>query len=220
MQRGKDSWFNATEAISQKLVDAIFDGVISKQALKKDNPEEVWKFYNLQIENSLRTNDMNILNRFITLFGLPESVTEQDVVAAYQNQANQLKDQKIENEKLKNENDDFKTQIQAFQKQKVQDLIEDAIKSNRITEEQRSTFTALAESNFNATKVAINSIAPYKSITSQIQTASDGTVDYKTFREYQENAPEILAEMKFKDTSKYNALFKKEYGKLPKNASL
>ncbi|HRF14047.1 MAG TPA: Clp protease ClpP [Bacteroidia bacterium] len=220
MQRGKDSWFNATEAISQKLVDAIFDGVISKQALKKDNPEEVWKFYNLQIENSLRTNDMNILNRFITVFGLPESATEQDVVAAYQNHANQLKDQKIENEKLKNENEAFKTQIQTFQKQKVQDLIEDAIKSNRITEEQRLTYVALAESNFDATKVALNSIAPYKSITSQIQTTSDDSAEYKTFREYQEKAPEVLATMKENDTEKYNALYKKEYGKLPRKNSL
>ena len=213
MQRGKDSWFNATEAVQQKLVDGIFDGVVTKAAKQKDNPGEVWKFYNLQIENSLNKNDMQILNQFISLFGLPESATEQDVIAAYQNHANQSKDLKIENEKLKKENDAFQTQIQASQKQKVQDLIDNAIKSNRITEEQRATYVTLAESNFDATKVALNSISPYKSITSQIQTTSADAADYKTFREYQEKAPDLLAEMKEKEPAKYNSLFKKEYGK-------
>ena len=220
MQRGKDSWFNATEAVNQKLVDGIFDGIISKPAVKKDNPEEVWKFYNLQIENSLNQSDMQILNQFISLFGLPESATEQDVIAAYQNHANKTRDLKEENEKLKKENDAFQTQIQASQKQKVQDLIDNAIKSNRITEEQRTTYVALAESNFDATKVALNSIAPYKSITSQIQTTSEDAAEYKTFREYQEKAPELLSAMKENEPEKYNALYKKEYGKLPRKNSL
>src|ERR1043165_9982317 len=51
MQSGKDSWFNASEAVQEKLVDEIFDGVIKKSPKKNQNAEAVWQFYNTQIEN-------------------------------------------------------------------------------------------------------------------------------------------------------------------------
>ena len=35
-------------------------------------------------------------------------------------------------------------------------------------------------------------------------------------KEYQEKAPELLAEMKANDPTKFTALFKKEFGKSPK----
>ena len=84
MQRGKDSWFNASEAIKNKLVDEVFDGVIKKSPKKNNDPQAVWQFYNLQIENSLNNNDMQILNQFKSVFSLPETATEQDVLAAFQ----------------------------------------------------------------------------------------------------------------------------------------
>lgn len=220
MQRGKDTWFNATDAVKQKLVDEIFDGVIKKSPKKKDNAKDVWQFYNLQIENTLNNNDMQILNQFKSMYGLPETATEQDVLAAFQSQTNKSRELKDENEKLKLQNTEFQNQLQASQKQKVQDLVDGAIKSNRITEEQRSTYVALAEGNYDATKVALSAITPYRSIASQLQTTSDDAPEYKTFREYQEKAPQLLAEMKDKEPAKYQALYKKEFGKNSKTVSL
>ena len=163
---------------------------------------------------------MQILSQFKNIFGLPETATEQDVLAAFQNQQNTNRNLKEENEKLKQQNTEFQNQLQDANKQKVKDLIENAIKSNRITEENRATYTALAEANFEATKAALNSITPYKSIASQIQTTSEETPEYKTFREYQEKAPALLAEMKDKEPAKYQALYKKEFGKNSKTVSL
>src|SRR5205823_10099808 len=116
---------------------------------------------------------------------------------------------------LKTQNTEFQNQLQESQKQKVKDLIDGAVKSNRITEEQRTTYTSLAESNFEATKVALNAITPYRSIASQLQTTEYPQEEYKTFREYQEKAPQLLVEMKEKDTEKYRVLYKKEFGKNP-----
>lgn len=217
LQRGKDTWFNATEAVNQKLADEIFDGITTKSPKKKDNPQEVWKFYNLQIENSLNQNDMQILNQFKNIFGLDATATEQDVLAAFQNQQNTNRNLKDENDKLKQQNTEFQNQLQETQKQKIKDLIDNAVKSNRITEEQRSTYTSLAEANYDATKVALNGITPYKSIASQLQSTSEETPEYRTFREYQENAPALLAEMKTKEPAKYQALYKKEFGKAPQS---
>lgn len=216
LQRGKDTWLNASEAVNQKLADGVFDGLIKKSPKKKENAKEVWQFYNLQIENSLNINDMQILNQFKSVFGLSETATEQEVLAAFQNQQNKSRDLTEENEKLKKQNTEFQNQLQESQKQKVKDLVDGAIKSNRITEEQRSTYVSLAEANFDATKVALNAITPYRSIASQLQTTNDEAPEYKTFREYQEKAPGLLAEMKVNEPVKYQSLYKKEFGKLPK----
>ena len=58
------------------------------------------------------------------------------------------------------------------------------------------------EANYSATNVALTAITPYKSITSQLQMTSDEAPEYKTFREYQEKAPQALAEMKEKEPVK------------------
>jgi len=94
-------------------------------------------------------------------------------------------------------------------------MIDSAVKSNRITEDQRPTYTSLAEANFEATKVALNAITPYRSIASQLQTTDDLQEEYKTFKEYQQKAPQLLAEIKEKEPEKYKALYKKEFGKNP-----
>jgi ATP-dependent Clp endopeptidase proteolytic subunit ClpP len=213
LQRGKDTWFNANDAVQQKLVDEIFDGVIKKSPSKNKNQKEVWQFYNLQIENSLNSNQMEILSQFISFYKLNENATAQDILAAMQTQSNHNRNLQDEVEKLKEENSAFQNQLQESNKQKIKDLVDNAIKANRITEDQRATYVALAEANFDATKSALNAITPYRSIASQLQTTSEETPEYKTFREYQEKAPELLAEMKEKDFQKFNALFKKEFGK-------
>lgn len=215
MQRGKDSWFNATEAVNEKLVDEVFDGVIKKAPAKSNTAEEAWQFYNLQIQNSINQSQMEILSQFISFYKLNENATPQDILASMQSQANENRDLKDENEKLKTQNTEFQNQLQESQKQKVKDLIDQAVKTNRITEEQRTTYTSLAEANFDATKVALNAITPYKSITSQLLTTSDDGVEYKTFREYQEKAPQLLAEIKEKEPEKYKVLYKKQFGKNP-----
>ena len=94
MQRGKDTWFTAKDAVQQKLVDEIFDGVIKKSPSKNKTAQEVWQFYNLQIENSLNNNEMQILNQFKSMFGLPDTATETEVLAAFQSQANNTKNLK------------------------------------------------------------------------------------------------------------------------------
>jgi ATP-dependent Clp endopeptidase proteolytic subunit ClpP len=219
MQRGKDNWFNASEALKNKLVDEIFDGSIKKSPSKIKNAEAVWQFYNTQIQNNLNNKNMETLTPFISFFKLAANATDVDVMNAIQAQAKQNADLLSANEKLTEQNTAFQNQLQESNKQKIKDLIDGAIQSHRIREEQRSTFTTLAEANYDATKVALNAITPYKSIASQLESEDDST-EYKTFREYQEKAPELLAEMKVSNPSKFTALFKKEFGKSPKLTAL
>lgn len=214
MQRGKDNWFNAEQALKNKLVDEIFDGSIKKSPAKIKSEQDAWQFYNTQIQNNLNQLNMEILSPMISFFKLDANATEVDIMNAIQTQANQNAELLAANEKLEKENSAFQNQLQASQKQKVKDLIDDAIKNHRLREEQRTAFTALAEANYEATKVAINAITPYKSITSQLVT-NDEEAEYKTFRDYQEKAPALLADMKTNNPTKFAALFKKEFGKSP-----
>ena len=214
LQRGKDTWLNAKQALQNKLVDEIFDGIVSKPSISND-AVQIWNFYDSQIQTNLNSNNMELKNAIISQLGLQESATETDIFNSLRDQSKVIADLKTENQTLTAQVTDFQNQLEVTQKQKVKDLIDDAVKSQKITEDQRATFTTLAEANYNATKVALNVIKPYKSIASQLQTEAE-VEEYKTFKEYQEKAPELLAEMKVNDPTKFSALFKKEFGKSPK----
>ncbi len=218
LQRGKDTWLNAKQALQNNLVDEIFDGFVSKPTVSND-AEQLWNYYNLQIQNSLNTNDMELKVALINQLGLQESATETDIFNSLQSQTKVINDLKTENQSLTAQITDFQNQLATSQKQKVKDLIDNAVQSHRITEEQRSVYTTLAEANYDATKIALNAIKPYKSITSQLIT-DDAANEYKTFKEYQEKDPDALASMKVNDPAKFTALFKKEFGTSPKLTAL
>lgn len=214
LQRGKDTWFNAKQALQNKLIDEIFDGVVSKPSVKAD-AEKLYTFYQLQIQNTLTNSDMELKASIINQLGLQECASDTDIFNSIQAQSKTIADLKIENQNLSAQLSDFQNQLAASQKQKVKDLLDNAIKMHIITEDQRTVYTTLAEANFEATKLALNAIKPYKSIASQLQ-AESASDEYKTFQEYQEKAPELLAAMKVNDPEKFSALFKKQFGKSPK----
>lgn len=214
MQRGKDSWFNAKDAIKENLIDEIVDGLTKKLPSRIKSTKDVWEFYHNQIENNYKPKNMETISQFISFYNLKEDASTQEILAAMQNQVNlnqSLKDELVE---IQNENVAFKNQLQVINKQKIADLINNAIKANQITESQRSTYTTLAEANYDATKAAIEAITPYRSITSQLQF-SETEDEYKTFVEYQKKAPTLLAQMKSANPAKYSTLFEKQYGKKP-----
>lgn len=218
MQRGKDTWFNAADALQENLIDKIVDGFVAEAPQQQQaNPNALWSFYNQQLSNVLNLNNTMFLNQVKSLFGLSDTASEHDVFAALQSQQNKLKSLESDFDVLKTENESFKNQLIKEQQLKVIDLVANAIKENRITEDQRATYTALAEANYDATKAALSAITPYKSIMTQINNAaSTDDEELKSFRDYQEKAPQLLAEMKQSNPDKYNTLFQKEFNKTPK----
>ncbi|MEO8150258.1 MAG: head maturation protease, ClpP-related [Bacteroidia bacterium] len=215
LQRGKDSWFNATSALKNKLIDEIFDGIVTKAPKGISNSLEVWNFYDSQLQNTLNNSDMELKNALINALGLEANASETDVINAFSIHAKVITDLKSDNEGLKVQVTDFQNQLAASHKQKVKDLIDNAVHSHRITEEQRPNYIILAEANYEATKTVINGLTPYKSISSQLVT-DDPQAEYKTFKEYQEKDPAALAAMKENNPTKFTALFKKEFGTNPK----
>lgn len=218
LQRGKDTWLSAKQALQNNLVDEIFDGFVSKPTVSND-ANQLWNFYDLQIQNNLNSENMELKLSIINQLGLQESATETEIFNALEVQTKVINDLKSENQTLATQLTDFKNQLQLSIKAKVKDLIDTAIQSKQITEEHRASFTALAEANYDATKVAINAIKPYQSISNQLVT-DEAETEYKTFSEYQKNAPELLAEMKVSNPAKFTALYKKEFGKNPHLISL
>lgn len=215
LQRGKDTWLNAKQALQNNLVDEIFDGFVSKPTVSND-AEQLWNYYNLQIQNSLNNNEMELKVALINQLGLQESASEADIFNSLQAQTKVIAELKTENQTLTEKVADFQNQLAASQKQKIKDLIDNAVQMHRITDDQRGTYTTLAEANYEATKVALNAITPYKSIASQLINDKVDDVELKSFKDYQEKAPELLAEMKQTNPEKFTALFKKEFGKSPK----
>jgi ATP-dependent Clp endopeptidase proteolytic subunit ClpP len=123
MQRGKDNWFNADAALKNKLVDEIFDGSIKKAPTKIKNAQDLWQFYNSQIQNNLNSLNMEVLSPFISYFKLAADATEVDVLNAIQAQAKNNADLLTANETLTTQLTDFKNQLATSQKQKVKALL-------------------------------------------------------------------------------------------------
>ncbi|MEP7171141.1 MAG: head maturation protease, ClpP-related, partial [Bacteroidota bacterium] len=180
MQTGKQKYFTAMEALELKLVDSIYDF---------QNKSEK----NLAIYN--QTKKMENLNEFISFFNLQENASVQDILGNIQNQANEISNLKNQIEVLEKENADFKNQIEIENKNKITSLIDSAVKEKRITENQRSIYASLAESNFSATKSALEGIKAYVPISVQLSN-SNVQIDDMTFQDYQKKNPKALLEMK------------------------
>lgn len=214
LQRGKDSWFNAKQALQNNLADEIFDGVVSKPNIKSDT-EELWSFYQLQISNTLNNNTMELKTTIISQLGLQESATDTEIFNSISAQTKVIADLKSENQNLTEQVTKLQGEMKISHAQKIKEMLDNAIRTNRITEDQRTSYNTLAEANYEAVHNVLNKMTPYKSITAQLAT-EDEPVEFKTFQEYSEKAPEMLADMKANNPTKYISLYKKQFGKEPK----
>jgi ATP-dependent Clp endopeptidase proteolytic subunit ClpP len=216
MARGQSKYFSAAQALESKLIDEIYDGPVKKQAPANIPVNQAWEFYNenfLAIYN--KTRKMENLSEFISFYNLSETASLQEILACMQNERNENHNLKSEIDLLKAENQKFQGQLETETKNKIQTLIDTAVKEKRILETQRSIYTALAESNFSATKSALEGIKPYVPISVQIQNNANDNSDLMTIIDWQKKNPKGLAEMQIKNPELYCSLYEKHYGVKP-----
>ncbi|MEP7169188.1 MAG: head maturation protease, ClpP-related [Bacteroidota bacterium] len=201
MQTGKEKWLNAGEALALKLIDGIYDSEpVSEKNLTIYNKK-------MQMEN---------INEILSFLNLREDTNTASVIAHLQDQKNEMENLKSEIEILQEEKVKFQNLIEQENKNKIQNLIDIAIREKRINEAQRNVYVTLAEANFEACKIAIQSIQPYKSITSQLQPEFKNEDELKTFEDYRKKNPQALKIMKENNPEKFSELYQAQYGSKPK----
>lgn len=222
MQRGKDTYITADQALKYKLIDGIREGSIKKDApkslLESGDPMAIANYYEQQIQNSLTNNEdqMKNLGLFIAALQLGSDATEETVLAAVQKMAQELAAQKSENATLKTKVTEQENTAKEAHKAKCAALVDGAVAANKITAAQKDHFNKLAEADYDSTKAILDVMKPHKTISSQLRDEGEGQEDPRakwTIREWEKNDPKGLLKMKQSEPEKYQVLYDAFYKK-------
>lgn len=214
----KDHWLNAQQALDEKLIDKIVDGMVTRMApVDLMDPVAIFNFYDGEISKLENTMDYKSI---ISKLGLKAESTEAEILDFVGN--------------LNAENANLKAQISGLQvkvegleqaaanarKQQITDMVDQAVTAKKITEAQRASYTALAEKDFDNTKVILDSLSPYKPLTEIADPTlpSDGISEDRkswSFTDWQKKDGKGLQELKASNADAYKALYKKSFGKEP-----
>lgn len=199
-----DNWFSAEEAKTAGLVDSIIDPVL------EDNPD-VSAFQDLQLcatlfatydkkqttpKNSInpKNKEMKLTAESLTILGLSESATEQEINAAID--SNNKKIQALEQEK------------QDGLKARAKKLVAEAVASGRILGSEAEAYEADANSNYDLTERMLGKLQAKSNLAgTEKHEAPTGTGREKwTFNEWRKQDAKGLVDMKEKDPEAYKAL--------------
>jgi ATP-dependent protease ClpP protease subunit len=189
----KEIWIDASEAKSWGFVDKVI-----KTTNKVENYKEYSKILNIK--------DMELKS----IMALLEIDDESKVEATIQNLIN-----KAENvEHMANGLDEatakivnLETQIAEQQAAVVNDILNDAVKSGKFKADQRETWKALFEADFEKAKNAVDSIEVAAKMKDVINEKKPDTV-VKDYAWYMKNDVKALMEMEQNDKDAFNAIYK------------
>lgn len=209
LKSGVDKWMDATEALKEKFIDAIYD----KEVMNVSAHYTGHLNHNVNSKNT-NMSDFKALAVVIGCEANEGAVTKAVKASLELNKNNELII-KTQKEKI----DELNTGIAAKAKLEREALIKAESKRIGLVAEQEKKYLALAEKDFDTVKGILAEMPNHETIQSQLGN-NGGSVNAKfkdfTFVDYQKKAPKALEEMKAKDPETYKALFKAQYGVEPK----
>lgn len=156
---------------------------------------------------------MDNLGIITATLGLKDGVDEKDIREAIL----KLQDEAGQVATLRSKIEELEGKLGEQQKAKSKDLIDAAIKDGRLREEQRESFVALFDQDFENTKTVLEAMNPVQKLSdigSQTNEAAKKiTYKGKTFAELRQEDPAALKELKDRDPQTFRELFKSQYKK-------
>ncbi|MDR0872178.1 MAG: ATP-dependent Clp protease proteolytic subunit [Prevotellaceae bacterium] len=165
---GTDHWLSAEQAKARGLVDEIMSG--GKRMKEPDlsvltNSRDVFNFYNNQIINYQNQRKMATeKNIFALALGLSQDEDESKVLNQIQGLVNEKKTFSASLQAKDTEIANLTNKLKTYEQAKVTGLINQAIAEKKIGEDERETYTALAEKDFDSTEKVINKLPGVKPI--------------------------------------------------------
>lgn len=215
-----DNWFSASQALTEKLIDAIVDPVakevktLSDADIQTAKVEDVYglytAFFNQKTENQKTKNEMDKgkLIKDFRLSGVTAESSDDEIQAAIQAKLNAERTAKETAENA------LKTQSKA----QITALL-DSVK-DKLTKEQYTQYEAIGDSVGIAALETI--VAPLKgvhSFTAAIANAGNNTTTSASqkqatwsWEDWQKNDPRGLEKMEKNDHEGFNALYKSAFG--------
>ena len=213
---GLDHWMTAEEAMSLGLVDRIIDGKnIVEPAADMKSAKAVFDFYNKQLFNLIKTKDMS-RQKIARLLNMAEADIETDdalseavegVVSERERLRNQLKAEQEKNASLAG-------QVEAMNKAKVKQLVDEAIAAKKIGEDERETYTKLATNDFETAQKIISKLTGVQPIAPSLaQPVVNEAEKGWTFDDYHKKGK--LENLKKQNPGRYEELFVEKFGRKP-----
>lgn len=216
---GLDHWMNAEEAMRRGLVDEIISGKNITSPKELLSSKDVFNFYNKQLINYKQNQKSMITNKaeIGKLLNIAEAeVNDDSVMTAVKNVLksnselqNQLKTVKAENASLKN-------QIGELNDAKVKSLIDKAIAEKKFGEDERDSYTRLANTDFELAEKMIGKMKGVERIVDHLDTEHESEEEKDwTFDDYHKKGK--LENLKKTNKEKYNKLYKTRFGRNPQD---
>ncbi|MBQ5689471.1 MAG: Clp protease ClpP [Bacteroidales bacterium] len=217
---GLDHWMNAEEAMRRGLVDEIITGKnITPSPKELVSSKDVFNFYNKQLINYKQNQKSMITNKaeIGKLLNIAEAeVSDDTVMTAVKNVLksnselqNQLKTVKAENASLKN-------QIGELNNAKVKSLIDKAIADKKFGEDERESYTRLANTDFELAEKMIGKMKGVERIVDRLDSEHESEEEKDwTFDDYHKKGK--LENLKKTNKEKYNKLYKTRFGRNPQD---
>lgn len=216
---GLDHWMNAEEAMRRGLVDEIISGKNITSPKELLSSKDVFNFYNKQLINYKQNQKSMITNKaeIGKLLNIAEAeVNDDSVMTAVKNVLksnselqNQLKTVKAENASLKN-------QIGELNNAKVKSLIDKAIAEKKFGEDERDSYTRLANTDFELAEKMIGKMKGVERIVDRLDSEHESEEEKDwTFDDYHKKGK--LENLKKTNKEKYNKLYKQRFGRNPQD---
>lgn len=215
---GIDHWVSAKEAKELGLCDEIITRNDTIKELKTiTDSRSAFNYYNKQIINLNQSKKMDEnLKKVANILDM-SNASEQEVVSQVQSISNEKVNLQNSLQAEKQKNEELSKKIEAMEKSKVKNLIDAAIADKRIGEDDRETYTKLAEQDYENTEKILNKMQPVGRVKNAIE--QNGGIpkgeENWGFDEYHKSGK--LENLKINNPERYAELFEAKFGYSPKN---
>ena len=219
---GLDHWMNAEEAMRRGLVDEIISGKNITSPKELLSSKDVFNFYNKQLINYKQNQKSMITNKaeIGKLLNIAEAeVNDDSVMTAVKNvlKSNSELQSHPGQANCGEPHANLKNQIGELNKAKVKSLIDKAIAEKKFGEDERDSYTRLANMDFELAETMIGKMKGVERIVDRLDTVSEEPEEEKgwTYDDYYKKGK--LENLKKTNREKFNRLYKVKFGRNPQD---
>ena len=216
---GLDHWMNAEEAMRRGLVDEIISGKNITSPKELLSSKDVFNFYNKQLINYKQNQKSMITNKaeIGKLLNIAEAeVNDDSVMTAVKNVLKSNSELQNQLKTVKDENANLKNQIGELNNAKVKSLIDKAIADKKFGEDERDSYTRLANTDFELAEKMIGKMKGVERIVDRLDSEHESEEEKDwTFDDYHKKGK--LENLKKTNKEKYNKLYKQRFGRNPQD---
>lgn len=202
-----ETWMDCSTAKEHGFIDEIFTTNLPKENIAVITNKSAAKLF-LSFQNLLQPINKKSMKKVATLLNLADESNEDSIVS-------EIEKLKAENLALKTENEAHKAEKEKIAELEIAEVINGAIKANKIKDTEKASWEVLAKTDLSAVKNAFESMGKSKvatKVTDAIRDVSKKAIVNGTdrttwnFRKFEKEAPEELETMKNEAPEQYKML--------------